>query len=178
MSLSIVVTGGSRSGKSVYAEERAKMLAEDKQLGLVYIATAEAFDAEMQARIEEHQTRRGDEWVNLHAPLNLAEAVQNSDGQGVCLVDCLTIWLNNLMFAEKDIQTETDALIAVVKQRSDPIIFVTNEVGSGIIPENALARRFRDEAGRLNQKFAAQVDEVYVSISGIAMRLKPQPQFN
>ena len=173
MSLSIVVTGGSRSGKSVYAEGRAKALASEQGLGLVYIATAEPFDDEMRTRIDEHQARRGSEWHNYHAPLKLAEALVETDGQGVCLVDCLTIWLNNLLYAELDIDAVTGKLFDALKARTDPVIFVTNEVGSGIVPENALARRFRDEAGRLNQKCAAQVDEVYVIISGIAMRLKP-----
>ena len=169
----IMVTGGSRSGKSVYAEDYAKQLASAQNAGLVYIATAEAFDAEMKSRITEHQSRRGPEWTNIHAPLLLSSALSDSDGQGVCLVDCLTIWLNNLMFAEQDIDEATSALIAASAVRTDPVIFVTNEVGSGIVPENALARRFRDEAGRLNQKVAAVADEVYVSISGIPLRLKP-----
>ena len=169
----IVVTGGSRSGKSVYAETYARRLADAKGVGLVYIATAVAFDAEMQTRIEEHQLRRGSEWANLHAPLALAETLYASDGQGVCLVDCLTIWLNNLIFSDMDISTATEGLLTAIADRQDPVIFVTNEVGSGIVPENALARRFRDEAGRLNQKVAAIADEVYVSISGIPMQLKP-----
>lgn len=168
-----VVTGGSRSGKSVYAETYAVNLANAENVGLIYIATAEAFDAEMQARIDEHQQRRGSEWVNVHAPLDLANALLSTDGRGVCLVDCLTIWLNNVMFSEQNIDVATDSLLDAISQRQDPVVFVTNEVGSGIVPENALARRFRDEAGRLNQRVAAIADEVYVSISGIPLRLKP-----
>ena len=93
---------------------------------------------------------------------------------GPCLVDCLTIWLNNLMFAKQETATAADQLVAAIVARSDPVVLVTNEVGSGIVPENALARRFRDEAGRMNQIIAAAVDEVYFSVSGIPVRIKPQ----
>lgn len=175
MSISILITGGSRSGKSVYAETRTKGLcAKDANKAPIYIATAEALDQEMAARIATHQERRGPEWTVIAAPLLLAEALLECDGRGPCLVDCLTIWLSNLIFANRDIDAATNALLAALAGRQDEVIFVSNEVGSGIVPENALARRFRDEAGRLNQNIAAAVDEVYVVISGIPMRLKPQ----
>ena len=169
MAMSILVTGGARSGKSRYAEQRTRELGSAP----VYIATAEAFDAEMADRIAQHQKRRGPEWQTINAPLDLSQALREADGRGPCLVDCLTIWLNNLMFHERDIAAATQALISVIHKRVDPVILVTNEVGSGIVPENALARRFRDEAGRMNQTMAAAVDEVYVSISGIPLKLKP-----
>ena len=169
MPYSLLVTGGARSGKSRYAEQRTSALGAD----LVYIATAEAFDGEMERRIALHQERRGPEWTTVNAPINLPEAIHQTDGKGPCLVDCLTIWLSNLIFAEADISKATDALVAAIQARQDPIIFVTNEVGAGIVPENALARRFRDDAGRLNQIIAGQVEEVYVCISGMPLRLKP-----
>ena len=169
MAMSILVTGGARSGKSHYAEQRTRELGSAP----VYIATAEAFDAEMADRIAQHQKRRGPEWQTISAPLDLSQALRQADGRGPCLVDCLTIWLNNLMFHERDIAAATQALISVIHKRVDPVILVTNEVGSGIVPENALARRFRDEAGRMNQTMAEAVDEVYVSISGIPLKLKP-----
>ena len=168
MSYSLLVTGGARSGKSRFAEERALGLGAQ----LVYIATAQAFDDEMADRIKDHQDRRGPEWTTINEPLDLADALRRTDGQGPCLVDCLTIWLSNLMFAEKDIAEATTALIAAIAERKDDVIFVTNEVGGGIVPENALARRFRDEAGRLNQTIAQAVDEVCVCISGMPLRLK------
>lgn len=169
MSYSILVTGGARSGKSQYAEMRAK------QFGAfpVYIATAIAFDAEMETRIAQHQRRRGPEWHLVNAPLAMPEALLETDGRGPCLVDCLTFWLNNIMFAEMDTAQAFEQLILAIHRRTDPVILVTNEVGSGIVPENALARRFCDEAGRLNQIIAEAVDEVYVSISGIPLKLKP-----
>ena len=169
MSYSLLVTGGARSGKSRFAENRTLRMGAP----LVYIATAQAFDDEMAKRIQTHQDRRGPEWQTYSEPLELAEAIRQTDGQGPCLVDCLTIWLSNLMFAERDIEQASSAVIKAIRERKDPIVIVTNEVGSGIVPENALARRFRDEAGRLNQTIAEAVDEVYVCISGMPLQLKP-----
>ena len=170
MCLTILVTGGARSGKSVFAEKRTKQLGSS----LIYIATSEVIDSEMRKRVEEHQARRGSEWQTLHAPINLTEALIKTDGKGPCLVDCVTFWLNNLIFHDEDIDAATKELITVLNERSDPVVLVTNEVGSGIIPENALARRFCDEAGRLNQTISQIADEVYMSISGIPLQIKPK----
>jgi adenosylcobinamide kinase/adenosylcobinamide-phosphate guanylyltransferase len=172
MCLTILVTGGARSGKSSFAEKRTKQLGSS----LVYIATSEIIDSEIEKRVAEHQARRGSEWQTLHAPLKLTEALFETDGKGPCLVDCLTIWLNNLIFHNEDTVVATKELIKVLEQRSDPVVFVTNEVGSGIVPENALARRFRDDAGRMNQIISQVADEVYVSISGIPLQIKPNPK--
>jgi len=172
MCLTILVTGGARSGKSSFAEKRTKQLGSS----LMYIATSEIIDSEMENRIAEHQARRGSEWQTLHAPLKLTEALSEIDGKGPCLVDCLTIWLNNLIFHNEDTIIATKELIKVLKQRSDPVVLVTNEVGSGIVPENALARRFRDEAGRMNQIISEVADEVYLSVSGIPLQIKPNPK--
>ena len=172
MCLTILVTGGARSGKSSFAEKRTKQLGSS----LMYIATSEIIDSEMEKRVAEHQARRGSEWETLHAPLNLTEALSETDGKGPCLVDCLTIWLNNLIFHNEDTVVATKELIKVLEQRSDPVVLVTNEVGSGIVPENALARRFRDEAGRMNQIISQVADEVYLSVSGIPLQIKPNPK--
>ena len=172
MCLTILVTGGARSGKSSFAEKRTKQLGSS----LVYIATSEIIDSEMEKRVAEHQARRGSEWQTLHAPLKLTEALFETDGKGPCLVDCLTIWLNNLIFHNEDSVVATKELIKVLEKRSDPVVLVTNEVGSGIVPENALARRFRDEAGRMNQIISQVADEVYVSISGIPLQIKSNPK--
>ena len=172
MCLTILVTGGARSGKSSFAEKRIKQLGSS----LVYIATSEIIDSEMEKRVAEHQARRGSEWQTLHAPLKLAEALSETDGKGPCLVDCLTIWLNNLIFHNENTIVATKELIKVLEQRSDPVVLVTNEVGSGIVPENALARQFRDEAGRMNQIIAQVADEVFVSIAGIPLQIKPNPK--
>ena len=172
MCLTILVTGGARSGKSSFAEKRTTQLGSS----LMYIATSEIIDSEMEKRVAEHQARRGSEWQTLHAPLKLTEALSETDGKGPCLVDCLTIWLNNLIFHNEDTIVATKELIKVLEQRSDPVVLVTNEVGSGIVPENALARRFRDEAGRMNQIISQVADEVYLSVSGIPLQIKPNPK--
>ena len=174
MALTLLVTGGTRSGKSNFAEERVRDFGQHLGKRLVYIATAEAFDEERAARIARHQRRRGPEWHTVHAPLDLVQAVTQTDGKGPCVIDCLTLWLSNLMLAGQDTEVAADALVASLASRADPVILVTNEVGSGIVPENALARRFRDEAGRLNQIVAQAVDEVYVCMSGIPVKIKPR----
>ena len=169
MSFSLLITGGTRSGKSSFAEKRTLSYGTP----VIYIATAQAFDEEMENRIQLHQQRRGDEWRTISEPLAIANILTSLDRQGACLVDCLTLWLSNLIFAEEDISKATSSLIEAIATRRDPVILVTNEVGGGIVPENALARRFRDEAGRLNQIVAEAVDEVYTCISGIPLKLKP-----
>lgn len=168
MSKSILVTGGARSGKSAFAERLTLALGERP----VYIATAEAHDNEMAARIEAHRARRGAGWTTREAPLDLVGALDATDGSPR-LVDCLTLWLANLMFAERDWETQGRALADAIPRQAAPIVIVTNEVGSGIVPENALARAYRDAAGELNQMIAATVDEVYLTVSGIPVKVKP-----
>lgn len=169
MGKSILITGGARSGKSGLAERLTLELGRPA----IYIATAEAHDAEMAARIAEHQARRGAEWETLNAPRDLAGALRESDARGQPrLVDCLTLWLSNLTFAEADLNAEGARLAEVLAAQQAPVVLVTNEVGSGIVPENALARRFRDAAGRLNQEIARAVDEVHLCVAGYPMRVK------
>ncbi|WP_333571808.1 bifunctional adenosylcobinamide kinase/adenosylcobinamide-phosphate guanylyltransferase [Sphingomonas sp.] len=166
---SLLVLGGARSGKSRYAQARAESHSGD----LIYIATAQAFDAEMEDRIARHIADRGPRWSTLDVPLDLPAAiVANAAPGGVLLVDCLTLWTSNLMFAERDVDAETEALAAAVAQAAGPVILVANEVGLGIVPDNALARRFRDVAGRLNQAIAAAADEVQLVAAGLPLRLK------
>lgn len=178
MGRSILVTGGARSGKSAYAEARALACAAGAREGgarAVYIATAEAHDAEMAERIRAHQARRGAEWRTVAAPLDLARALRESDGGPPRLVDCLTLWLSNLLLAGQDSAAAGRALAAALAAQSAPVVLVTNEVGAGIVPENALARRFRDEAGRLNQEIAALCDEVVLVVAGQPLKVKPGP---
>lgn len=170
MEKSILITGGARSGKSVLAER----LALQPTGRAIYIATAEARgDAEMDARIAQHQARRGPEWRNLSAPLDLVACLQDSDGSDPRLVDCLTLWLTNLMLDDHDWRTEVDALSAVLPSLVTPVVFVTNEVGQGIVPENQLARRFRDAAGWMNQQIANASDRVLLCVSGYPLQVKP-----
>jgi adenosylcobinamide kinase / adenosylcobinamide-phosphate guanylyltransferase len=165
----ILLLGGARSGKSRMALERAEGLPGD----LVYIATAEALDAEMSERIARHRAERGERWRTVDAPLDLAGAVLREDGAGkVLLVDCLTLWLSNVMLREEDVAAATARLLDALSRRQGTVLLVSNEVGMGIVPENALARRFRDEAGRLNQAMARIADEVVLVCAGLGLRIK------
>jgi len=164
----ILITGGARSGKSLRAETRALSFPGRP----VYIATAEALDAEMRARIARHQARRGNDWIEREAPLALVEALDASDGGGARLVDCLTLWLSNLMHADRDCAQEAAHLADALARQSSPVVLVTNEVGLGIVPDNALARAFRDAAGLLNQTIARVADEAEFVVAGLPMKLK------
>lgn len=168
---SILMTGGARSGKSLLAERKA--LAPFGRA--IYIATAEAWpgDTEMAARIAQHQARRGDCWQNRHAPRDLCGALRGSDGDVPRLVDCLTLWMTNLLLAGADWRTETLALVDEIARQQAPVIFVTNETGMGIVPENALAREFRDAAGWMNQVVGAACEEVWLAVAGHPLRVKP-----
>jgi adenosylcobinamide kinase/adenosylcobinamide-phosphate guanylyltransferase len=164
----VLVGGGARSGKSRWALERAR-----KRGGaLCYIATAEALDAEMSARIAQHRVDRGSEFETVEEPLELAQAIQGSSGDSI-VVDCLTLWLSNLMLAQgRAIDAEIDAVVQAAQESTAELILVTNEVGCGIVPENALAREFRDRAGVLNQRFAQAAGEVHWMVFGQALRVK------
>jgi adenosylcobinamide kinase/adenosylcobinamide-phosphate guanylyltransferase len=164
----ILITGGARSGKSVRAETRALSFAGRP----IYLATAEALDAEMSERIARHRERRRPEWIARDVPLDLAQALVETDGDGARLVDCLTLWLSNLIHAERDVAKETLALAETLARQQSPVVLVTNEVGLGIVPDNALARRFRDAAGVMNQVIAAVADEVEFVVAGLPMRVK------
>jgi adenosylcobinamide kinase/adenosylcobinamide-phosphate guanylyltransferase len=166
-----LVLGGARSGKSRYAE--ATVMATPAPW--IYVATAEPFDDEMKARIAEHRGRRGGQWQTVEAPLDLAGAIAGAPPAATLLVDCLTLWLNNLIFKKRDIDTETGRLEAAIAARQAPAVLVSNEVGSGIVPENAEARRFRDLQGRLNQQIAARADRVVLLVAGLPLVVKGQP---
>jgi adenosylcobinamide kinase/adenosylcobinamide-phosphate guanylyltransferase len=166
---STLVIGGARSGKSRYAEQ----LVMAQPPPWVYLATAEPSDDEMKARIAEHRDRRGGRWQTVEVPLDLAGSLQKTSS-ATALVDCLTLWLSNLMLAERDIAAEILRLEQVVAARRAPIVLVSNEVGSGIVPDNALARRFRDLQGRLNQRIAANASRVVLMVAGLPMVLKGQ----
>lgn len=167
--LRLLVLGGARSGKSRHAQARAEALPGE----LVYVATAQAFDGEMEERIARHRSDRGARWRTVEAPLELAEALsRNGKAGSVLLVDCLTLWTSNLMLAGHDIERETGQLLTAIKASASHIILVANEVGLGIVPDNALARQFRDEVGRMNQAIAAAASEVVFVAAGLALGLK------
>ena len=166
-----LVLGGARSGKSRYAES-AVMASPPPWL---YVATAEPFDDEMTARIAGHRERRGRDWRTIETPLDLAGAISSAPASSTILVDCLTLWLSNLMFKERDIDTEIERLEAAMIARKAPIVLVSNEVGFGIVPDNAQARRFRDLQGRLNQRIAARAGRVVLVVAGLPMFVKGTP---
>lgn len=162
-----LILGGARSGKSRYAE----LLLTKHPEPWTYIATAQAFDAEMQARIAEHQARRQTGWHTIEAPIDLPNALVAASTHPV-LIDCLTLWLTNLMLGNHDIAAATANLEAALNQRRQPTVLVSNEVGLGIVPETPLGRSFRDEAGCLNQRLAAHADHVLFMVAGLPMTLK------
>lgn len=170
MTKSILITGGARSGKSCFAERVTLSLGRPA----IYIATAEARDAEMADRIARHQARRGPEWTTRAEAFALCDVLQTSDGGPPRLVDCLTLWLTNLMLGERDWEAEVAALTDLVPRLTAPVVFVTNEVGAGIVPENALARAFRDAAGLTNQRIAEACDELWLCVAGHPIKVKPQ----
>ena len=162
-----LVLGGARSGKSRYAEGLITALPRP----WIYVATGEALDAEMGERIAAHRARRGEGWTTIEAPRALAAALTEEAAAPV-LVDCLTLWLSNLMMAEAAIEDEIEHLVAALAKARAPVVVVANEVGSGIVPDNALGRRFRDLQGGLNQRIAAQADRVVLMVAGLPLTLK------
>jgi adenosylcobinamide kinase / adenosylcobinamide-phosphate guanylyltransferase len=163
-----LVLGGARSGKSRHAESLFAALPPP----WVYVATAEAGDAEMAERIASHRARRGAKWQTVEAPHDLATALTDAESTIPILVDCLTLWLSNRMLAGGDVEAETGRLEAAVDGRRAPVVLVSNEVGFGIVPDNALARRFRDLQGRLNQRMAARANRVVLMVAGLPLVVK------
>ena len=160
-----LVLGGARSGKSAHAEALVTALPPP----WVYVATAEALDDEMRQRVAKHRARRAAGWETVEAPLDLSAALATARP---VLVDCLTLWLTNVLLGGHDIPAATAALDAALAARTAPTVLVANEVGLGIVPDNQLARRFRDEAGRLNQHLAARAQSVLFLVAGLPMRVK------
>ncbi|WP_428696366.1 bifunctional adenosylcobinamide kinase/adenosylcobinamide-phosphate guanylyltransferase [Stappia sp.] len=171
-SRTVLVTGGARSGKSLHAEGLVAASGRDP----VYVATCAAYDTEMSARIARHREQRGPGWTTIEEPRDIAAVIAREAAPArAVLVDCLTLWLSNLLFAEADIEAETDRLAGALAAAAGPVVLVTNEVGSGIVPENALARRFRDDQGRLNRHIAEIADAVVLVAAGLPLVLKPAP---
>lgn len=165
----LFVLGGARSGKSRQAQMRAEAMPGD----LLYVATAQALDAEMADRIDRHRADRGPRWRTIDAPFDLAAVVAAQARPGrTLLIDCLTLWASNLLLAERDFDTGLSALIDALDGAQGPVILVANEVGLGIVPDNALARRFRDMAGTINQAIAAHCPEVIFVAAGLPLQLK------
>jgi adenosylcobinamide kinase / adenosylcobinamide-phosphate guanylyltransferase len=162
------VLGGARSGKSLYAEQ----LVTAQPGPWCYIATAQGFDAEMLARIADHQRRRASDWVTLDAPLDLIGTLRSVPPGRPTLVDCLTLWLTNVMLDGRHVEQAMTDLVNALASLPGPCVMVSNEVGLGIVPDNALARAFRDHAGRLHQRVAAHADRVVFMVAGLPMVVK------
>jgi adenosylcobinamide kinase/adenosylcobinamide-phosphate guanylyltransferase len=163
-----LILGGARSGKSSYAEK----LTTANPSPWTYIATAQAYDDEMRERIALHRSRRGEGWVTVDAPLDLVGAIEALPDHEPALIDCLTLWLTNHMLAGHDVEAECQRLKDALSRPRGPWFVVSNEVGLGIVPDNALARRFRDAAGRLNQQVAATADSVLMMVAGLPLKVK------
>ena len=167
----MLILGGARSGKSRYAEGLIAALPPVWNPPWIYVATAEPGDEEMRARIAAHRARRGPSWQTVEAPQELAEAVILAQPAPV-LVDCLTLWLSNLMLIDADIEAETVRLERALEAATAPVVLVSNEVGSGIVPEHPLGRSFRDLQGALNQRIAARADRVVLMVAGLPLAVK------
>ena len=174
----ILITGGSRSGKSIYAQQIAESMAEDR----TYIATCPVVDEEMEERIRKHrEARRAGNWQTIEETTDLAAALTRAKGSAVILIDCLTLWVNNLMYQaelqkkdvrEEDIVERCGDILDACGAISGTVIFVTNEIGMGIVPDNAMSRRYRDLAGRCNQLMAGRADAVVFMVSGLPLNMK------
>ncbi|WP_419901237.1 bifunctional adenosylcobinamide kinase/adenosylcobinamide-phosphate guanylyltransferase [Kiloniella sp.] len=164
------VLGGARSGKSSYAEQ----LVENQSGDCLYVATATVWDAEMEDRIDEHRSRRGGRWTTYEEPLELVRCLKNiARPDATILVDCLTLWVTNLMMEGRDPDVEGAQLVASLTELDSPVVLVSNEVGLGIVPMDKMSRDFRDYAGRLHQRLAAVVPSVTFMVSGLPMQVKP-----
>ena len=162
-----LILGGARAGKSRFAEELIERIARPA----LYVATAEPGDDEMRTRIAAHRARRGDHWSTVEEPLELVNILLSETARPV-LIDCLTLWLSNLMGAKRDVGFESERLLSILPKAQTPVVMVANEVGLGIVPDNAMARDFRDHAGRLNQRIAQLAQRVVFMVAGLPLALK------
>ncbi len=170
-----IVLGGAKSGKSSFALELGSSIAEEGALEKVFVATARTLDKEMEERVRLHREERGQGWRTIEEPINVAEALKGLEARSVAIVDCLTLWLSNLM----EITTDDASIMETVGKLADTasesrasVIMVSNEVGGGIVPSNPLSRRFRDLAGRTNQSIAAIADEAYYIVAGMPIKMR------
>lgn len=174
----LYITGGARSGKSSFAEAKAAALARQAERRVCYLATAQAFDAEMTERIGRHRADRPAEWQTLEEPLALVQTLKElakTAPLDILLIDCLSLWVSNMLLADytpDQMLEQTHKLLAVLVQREAASLLVSNEVGMGIVPDNALARQYRDALGWVNQACASASHEAYLLVSGLPLQLK------
>ena len=163
-----LVLGGAASGKSTFAETLVLQGGSDP----VYIATAQIFDDEMAEKVRQHREMRGAGWITIEEPMDVPSALAQVGPAQPVLIDCATLWLTNLILGEHDVVAHTDKLIAALATCNGPVVIVSNEVGQGIVPDNALSRKFRNAQGRLNQQLAAEADLVVAVMAGLLLTLK------
>lgn len=163
-----LVLGGAASGKSKFAES----LCVQSGLRRIYIATAQVFDAEMAAKVAKHLDQRGTGWTTIEAPLDVTSALETAGKDDVVLVDCATLWLTNVILGHHDLDAHTSALLTAIANTPATVVIVSNEVGQGIVPDNALSRKFRNAQGQLNQTIAARADTVVAVLAGLPLALK------
>lgn len=166
-----LVLGGARSGKSGFAQREAQAAAAQSGAAPIAIVTAQIYDDEIAERVSKHQAERGEAWQTIEAPVDLPQAIQALGADDVAVVDCITLWLTNIMLGEFDVEERSEFLLKALEQSPAQIWVVSNEVGWGIVPDNALARRFRDEAGRLNQRLAVKADQSVLIVAGMKLEL-------
>jgi adenosylcobinamide kinase / adenosylcobinamide-phosphate guanylyltransferase len=166
-----LVLGGARSGKS----RQAQILAMATPPPWIYVATAQALDEEMSERIAKHKAARGDGWSTIEEPIELARAVTDAPEGAPVVVDCITLWLTNLMLGQHDVDSAMAQFIKCLDRRRAPTIVVSSEVGTGLVPETPLGRAFRDQAGLINQRLAVSAQQVLYMVAGLAMKLKALP---
>ncbi|MBO6790488.1 MAG: bifunctional adenosylcobinamide kinase/adenosylcobinamide-phosphate guanylyltransferase [Dinoroseobacter sp.] len=166
-----LVVGGASSGKSAFAE---KLVVNTKR-PRVYIATAQAYDVEMKSKIEAHKEMRGPDWTTIEAPFDMPDVLANVSQEKIVLIDCLTLWLSNLLLSDADLSTACTALNRAISDCPAPVVAVSNETGMGIVPEHALGRQFRAAQGQLNQRIAANADRVAYVVAGLPLWLKGGP---
>lgn len=164
-----LILGGAASGKSAFAE---RLVLQGGNAHPVYIATAQVFDDEMAEKVKKHRDMRGTGWHTIEEPLNLSQALAQVKPGQPALVDCATLWLTNVILGEHDVAAQSDVLFAALGHCQGPVVIVSNEVGQGIVPDNALSRRFRNAQGQLNQKLASKADLVVAVMAGLPMTLK------
>lgn len=170
----VLVGGGVRSGKSRFALERAEALGPRR----VFLATAQAFDSEMQERVERHKMERGPGFRTIEEPIQIPEVILQLTDTDVVVVDCLTLWLSNLLMQSEDeekLEQAVQALVEAIHRRHVSVVLVTNEVGMGVVPESRLGRIFRDAAGKTHQRLAKKADEIFFAMMGIVLRIHPGP---
>nr|WP_249218952.1 bifunctional adenosylcobinamide kinase/adenosylcobinamide-phosphate guanylyltransferase [Loktanella sp. SALINAS62] len=162
------VLGGASSGKSVWAEQCVI----GTNLPRIYLATAQAFDDEMRAKVAQHRHQRGPDWTTVEEPLEIPQVLRDQSAGAIVLLDCVTLWLSNVLLAGRDTDAACADLLAAVATVPGPLVIISNEVGMGIVPDNALSRRFRSAQGRLNRDLAASADTVVAVMAGLPLALK------